>query len=157
MRIGSGVLVSVLGGCAGGGGVEVPIPSPTGQAATICGALEYPKSFDGLPRRKVSPPSNLVAAWGEPAIALRCGVARPSDVRGLIPDVVNIAGLLWAPGGPWPGEGDQPVTWTLVGRTAYVEVTIPRKYTSHGRPVGEILGGFSAILKDLPKLPEDTY
>ncbi|MCD0448365.1 DUF3515 domain-containing protein [Actinocorallia sp. API 0066] len=139
-------------GCAEGS-VQVPVPSPDAEAASACRALSYPERVNGLERRETDPASPYVAAWGSPAIAVRCGVTRPADPdSGLIERVVTVDGLAWL-----PAEGDRPSTWTLVGRAAYVEVTIPQKYTPAGSPPGELLTEFTSTLQGLPSLPEGQF
>ncbi|GAA3197102.1 hypothetical protein GCM10010468_08070 [Actinocorallia longicatena] len=132
--------------------MKVPAPSPQAEAASLCDGLKLPSSVDGQKRRDTDPASPYVAAWGSPAIALRCGVPRPSGSDGLIGQVVEINGLQWM-----PEEGDRPATWTLVGRKAYVEITIPGKYTPEGRPAGDVLTEFTAPLSTLPVLPGKAF
>ncbi|GAB2809091.1 hypothetical protein GCM10022221_03040 [Actinocorallia aurea] len=147
--LGTALLVS---GCSGGP-VQVPVPTPDAGAAAACEKLSYPEKVDGKERRDTDPASPYVAAWGSPAIAVRCGVARPADPdSGLIERVVTVDGLDWL-----PAEGDRPSTWTLVARTAYIEVTIPQEYTPAGSPPGELLTEFTSTLSALPKKPEGEY
>ncbi|MDX6739086.1 DUF3515 domain-containing protein [Actinocorallia sp. A-T 12471] len=144
-----GLLVS---GCSGGP-VQVPVPSPDAAEAALCETLSYPEKVNGLERRETDPSSPYVAAWGSPAIAVRCGVARPTDPdSGLIERIVTVDGLDWL-----PAAGDRPSTWTLVARNVYVEVTIPQEYTPAGSPPGELLTEFTSTLDALPKKPEDQY
>jgi len=142
----SGLLLTA--GCSAGA-VQVPAPSPSPDAAAVrlCASLKLPEKLDGLDRRKTDPDSPLVAAWGSPAIALRCGVPRPVDpATGNIPRVDTINGTDW-----YAAPGDPPVTWTLVGRKVYVEVTIPKKYPA------DTISSITELVKDLPKLPPNTY
>ncbi|MEO3782893.1 DUF3515 domain-containing protein [Actinocorallia sp. B10E7] len=136
-----------------GGPVQVVAPSPDPAAAQACRKLELPAKVDGLERRETDPSTPYVAVWGSPAVALRCGVPRPSDPdTGLIERVVTIDGLDWL-----PEEAERPRVWTLVGRAAYVEVTIPPKYAPAGTPPGEILTEFTPSLSGLPAKPEGQY
>ena len=142
----SGLLLTA--GCSAGA-VQVPAPSPSPDATTVklCASLKLPDKLAGLERRKTDPDSPLVAAWGSPAIALRCGVPRPVDpATGNIPRVDTINGTEW-----YAAPGDPPVTWTLVGRKVYVEVTIPKKYPA------DTISSVTELIKDLPKLPPNTY
>lgn len=139
--------------CSGGPVRVGEPPSPDPAAARACEALRLPEKVDGLERRETEPESPYVAVWGSPPLALRCGVPRPADPdTGLIERVVNIDGLDWL-----PEESDQPRVWTLVGRAAYVEVTIPPEYAPAGSPPGEILTEFTPSLGELPKKPEGQY
>ena len=139
-------LVSALlvAGC-GEGAVRVPVPTPDPAVARLCAGLRLPETVLGAKRRDTSPDSPLTAAWGSPAIALRCGVPRPAALR---PD----AQLVTVNGVDWFGEpADRPVTFTAVARQAYVEVTVPRKYS----PPGDVLIELGRpITATIPTKPE---
>ena len=122
----------VLAGCGSGpGAVAVTAPAPTGPAVTQCAAL-----LDGLPAtvlgeaaRDVSPADAVAAAWGDPAIVLRCGVPRPAALVATSACFeVNGVGWLVTQDGR-EVSGDQPATGTLtfttIGRSTYVEVSVP--------------------------------
>ena len=84
---------------------------------------------DDLSSRDVSPSDALAAAWGDPAVVLRCGVPRPAAmVRTSACFEVNGVGWLATQDGR-EVTGDAPVdgtlTFTTIGRAAYVEVTVP--------------------------------
>lgn len=131
-----------LAGCSSGDQTgSVAVPRPPAAEAALCRALHraLPEKVDGQTRRATRPVSDLTAAWGSPAIVLRCGVPRP-DV--LTPgnaqynpsaDSVDINGVDWLPQ-KLSGGGVRCVT-TL--RKAFVEVTIPRKYAG---PYGDLSG-----------------
>ena len=141
------VALGVAGGCATEVGVRPPAAS--GAAAKLCGALHtrLPAKLHGDERRTVTPESDLTAAWGDPALALRCGVPRPSALRPTS-QLADINGLSWLP----QPEG-APTTFTLLGRDAYVEVTVPRTV----KLPGEVLSELSPVLKSsLPKRPGGT-
>ncbi|MEW2357405.1 DUF3515 domain-containing protein [Spirillospora sp. NPDC029432] len=131
-------------GCAGGA-VQVPVPEPDAAGERLCSGLRLPEKVHGQSRRDTSPESPLTAAWGSPAIALRCGVPRPAELR---PE----SQLMTVNGVDWFGvPADRPVTWTAVARQAYVEVTVPAKYT----PPGDVLIELGqAIAATIPKKPE---
>jgi len=86
--------------------------------ASVIGAL--PSTVDDAQLRRRD---QLVAAWGDPAIVLRCGVPRPAA---LLPtsrcDGVN--GVGWFT--ETLGDGYR---FTTIGRAAYVEVTVPAHYS----------------------------
>lgn len=80
--------------------------------------MHLPATVDGRKRRATDPASVRVAAWGDPAVVLRCGVPRP---RQLAPtsEVVEVNGVAWflEPGSAY--------VFTTVGRVANVEVRVP--------------------------------
>jgi hypothetical protein len=71
------LLVATLTGCA-----DEPItleqPQVSAEDLAACNAFleDVPRRLDGEERRKVNPANSLGAAWGDPAIIVRCG--RPS-------------------------------------------------------------------------------
>ncbi len=100
------VCLLALAGCSQGGAPgAVSVPRPSAAAAKLCRALHraLPGTVDGLARRSTRPASDFTAAWGSPAIVLRCGVPTP-DV--LTPgnahynptaDAAEIDGVDWLP------------------------------------------------------------
>ncbi|MFB4316810.1 DUF3515 domain-containing protein [Actinomadura sp. 21ATH] len=131
-------------GCAGGA-VQVPVPAADAAGERLCSGLRLPETVHGESRRDTSPESPLTAAWGSPAIALRCGVPRPAGLQ-------PASQLMTVNGVDWFGvPADRPVTWTAVARQAYVEVTVPAKYS----PPGDVLIELGqAIAATIPKKPE---
>lgn len=64
--------------------------------------------------------------------------------------IAVINGVQWL-----PTPQTRPVTFTAVGRKAYVEVTIPHSYTKEGSAAGEILMEFNpAVQAAMPEKPE---
>ena len=125
--------------------VEVPPPKPDAATARLCQGLRLPEKVHGQSGRTTSPSSPLTAAWGSPAIALRCGVPRPAALRPQS-QLVTINGIDW-----FGQPTDRPVTFTAVARQAYVEVTVPAKYA----PPGDVLIELgSAIASTIPQKPE---
>ena len=120
----------LLGGFSGGGkpatGPVTVTPPPTGstQVDTVCRALlaALPDTLDGKRQRQVSAAAERVAAWGDPPIVLRCGVAaRPApDPTAL---VLGVNGVDWV-----TTEENGATVWTTVSRSVTVEVRIPAKY-----------------------------
>jgi hypothetical protein len=134
----------LLAAACGVGVVRVPPPTPDAATARFCTGLHLPGRLHGQKRRSTKPASPLIAAWGSPAIALRCGVGRPAA---LLPtsELVTINGVNW-----FPQPADRPITFTAVGRRAYVEVTVPAKYT----PAGDVLIELTGVVKTLPEKPD---
>ncbi|GAA3951215.1 hypothetical protein GCM10023085_37320 [Actinomadura viridis] len=131
-------------GC-GAGAVRVPVPAPDAAGARLCAGLRLPEKVHGLERRDTDPESPLTAAWGSPAIALRCGVPRPAAL-------VPTSQLVTVNGVDWFGQpADRPVTFTAVARQVYVEVTVPPKYSPPGDVLVELGAAISATI---PKKPE---
>jgi hypothetical protein len=133
---------AVLGGC-GFGAVEVDPHEPEPGSAEPCAKLmdELPRTVDDAVRRDIEPASDLAAAWGQPAIVLRCGVPLPEAYR---PDAQlhEIDGVAWL-----TEEVDDGAFFTAVDRDVLVEVAIPDDYA----PEADVLAGLApAIVAAIP-------
>ncbi|MQA93781.1 MAG: DUF3515 family protein [Streptosporangiales bacterium] len=117
------ISAALLAACSGGA-VEVPPPTPDAATGVLCGRLQerLPQTLAGAARGRTEPASEYTMVWGDPAIALRCGVPRP---EGLMPtsELTVVNDISWLPLPP-----DKPTSYTAVGREAYVEVTLPGDY-----------------------------
>ncbi|WP_339156650.1 DUF3515 domain-containing protein [Actinomadura luteofluorescens] len=137
--------LALLAAACGDGAVQVPAPSPGAATQRLCQGLRLPEKVHGQKRRDTSPDSPLTAAWGSPAIALRCGVPLPATLR-QTSQLVTINGIDW-----FGQPADRPVTFTAVARQAYVEVTVPPKYN----PAGDVLIELGPSIKaTIPAKPE---
>ncbi|PSK95600.1 uncharacterized protein DUF3515 [Murinocardiopsis flavida] len=138
--------LALLAGCTGGD-PDLPAPEPTGRAAELCPGLmgALPDSLLGEQRKDVSPDSEYVVGWGSPAIMLRCGVDRPKELRPES-ELVVINDIAWL-GVPT----ERPVTFTAVGRHAYVELTVPESYDLD--PAESLLDVSDLVEEHLPALP----
>jgi hypothetical protein len=134
-------------GCSSGVSVDAPSPGPTEAAQCSRLLAVLPDRVAGQSNRAVRPADALAAAWGDPAIVLRCGVSKPVALR---PDsaclVVNGVGWFATAGGH-PVTGTEPVTgpivFTTVGRSPYVEVLVPADY----QPPADALVDLSSALR----------
>jgi hypothetical protein len=142
------VLLTLLAGC-GAGAVQVPLPRPDAATAALCKKLHdrLPQKLHGRSRRTTTPSSPLVTAWGSPAIVLRCGVPRPVALQPTS-ELAVLNGVSWL-GVPT----ERPVTFTAVGRRAYVEVTVPRAYEPPGDVLIELADPIKAMV---PANPDAT-
>ena len=85
---------------------------------------QLPDSVDGRDRRDTSPSSSLTAAWGDPAVVLRCGVARPA---GLTPttELIVVDDVAWFLAKQPAGRRHPAYVFTSTGSKTYVEVRVP--------------------------------
>ena len=121
-------LVPLLGGCSGTVSLD-DAPALSGADARTCAALvkARPDRVSDQPRRKADTGDGYAAAWGDPAIELRCGVPKPA---GLTPASAcqTTNGVDWfVPPSQVTGRPTD-VTMTTVGRSVYVEVRVPEDY-----------------------------
>jgi hypothetical protein len=123
----------------------VPVEPPPAQSEAAQRACQeliaaLPTTLGDRPARPVRSPSPYVAAWGEPAVVLRCGVAKPA---GYLPDsqVFEIGGVRW-----FPVQRGAGTVWTATDRAVYVEVTAPTAAASD--PVARLA---TAVSRALPR------
>lgn len=106
--------------------VAIPIPDPTDPAVIQeCTALNaaLPSSVSYQVRQNTEPQSPLTAAWGNPAITLRCGVQQPAGLQ-------PTSQLLTVNEVDWLDEQRSAgYVFTTVGRAAYIEVAVPSQYS----------------------------
>ena len=111
-----------------------------GMAACTSLLAALPDPLGGLPRRQLvqgdDPLLAGVAAWGEPAVILRCGVPTPQELTCSSP-VQVVDGVAWL---PIPGSGG--ITYLAVDRPVRVALTVPDG-TSTGpwQELSKIIGG----------------
>ncbi|KPC67150.1 hypothetical protein ADL29_03080 [Streptomyces chattanoogensis] len=143
-------LLTVLFAAAGCASPDVAVPSPQGGAARHCRALhkELPKTVDGLRRGTAEPVSDFTAIWGDPAVTLRCGVAKPdvltygSEHYNPRADAAEVDGVQWL-----FEKQDDGYRFTTVLRKAYVEVTVPGKYAPEVNVLTDLAG---AVKRTVP-------
>lgn len=108
-------------GCAGA--VAVPDPSPTGPAEQICTDLtaDLPTTVLDQNRRRTDP-GRFSAAWGKPAIVLRCGVPTPPGLTASS-ECLEVNGVGW-----FAEPAQRGMIFTTIGRPALVELSVPAAY-----------------------------
>lgn len=104
--------------------VTVPAPaSPPAatQAACVKVFAKLPVQLGQLAPRRTETDSSFVAAWGDPPIVFRCGVARPG-VFGTpaAAQLVDVNSVIWQP----DPQRTQTV-YTAVDRSVYLDVSVP--------------------------------
>ena len=98
-----------------------PAPDAATQAACVKVFAKLPVQLGGLAPRRTDTDSSFVAAWGNPAVVVRCGVAR-SAVFGTpeAAQLVEVNSVLWQP----DPQRDRTV-YTTVDRGVAIDVTVP--------------------------------
>ncbi len=99
-----------------------------------CVALRaaLPQQLGNQLQRRIEPPSELTAAWGDPAIVLRCDVPTPAAYTPTA-QLVTVNGIRW-----FSEQLSNGYAFTTVGRVANVEVTIPRRYAPEVNPLVDL-------------------
>ena len=143
------VILGAVCGC--GAPVDVDLTTPSEAEAEQCRDLvsDLPDEVDGLEQRDTDPDSDLVAAWGDPAVVLRCGVAKPPELvaSSLCYEVNGVGWFATENGEPLDGSGPTTgtVVFTTIGRSPYVEVTVPDDPDrSAGDPLADLAGPVDA-------------
>jgi hypothetical protein len=96
-----------------------------GAGAAPCSALmaALPDPLGSLPRRQLvqadDPSLAGVAAWGEPAVILRCGVPTPEELS-CSASIQVVDGVSWL-----PLSGTGAITYLAVDRPVRVALTVP--------------------------------
>jgi hypothetical protein len=136
------IAVVLASGCGRQVAVEPP-PQLTPGCSERVAAL--PDIVDGAGRRPTSPRSEATAAWGEPPIVLRCGVARPSALESTSV-LLEVDGIGWFPEPLEAGTVFTAVTFDpeafdsdgFVDTEPFIEVIIPDAYSSPGGIIADI-------------------
>ncbi len=126
------VLAGSLAGCAGGPrsvAVSAPRPRLPAADAAACRAFVHalPARVDGQPRRTVEPAGAPAAAYGDPPIVVRCGVAKPHGFDRFA-TCQRANGVDWFIPERQQTGSPTDITMTTVGRSQYVEVRLPAAY-----------------------------
>lgn len=116
------------------GPVPVELPDPDAAASDLCSdlATELPERLAGQESRATDPDSPLTAAWGDPAIVLRCGVPDPEALEPTS-QVFTVDGVDW-----FPEELTAGYLFTTYGRSVNVEVTVPDDYAPEAGPLTDL-------------------
>jgi hypothetical protein len=130
---------------AGCGGVEIADPGLPTEQENACRALleELPAELGGLERVEVEPEDALGAAWGDPAIELRC-VAEMPEGHSRISDCTEINGVGWYTPDSQLTHFDADLTMSTIGFEPVVELRIPVDY----RPPLDQLAQIAAPIKE---------
>lgn len=125
--------------------VTVAAPPANSAADAPCTKLlgTLPITLAGLSGRPARSSWTYVAAWGDPAVTLRCGVPRPGSLKpGSSDFLLGVNGVNFL-----QSRQDDAHVFTAIDRTAYIEVSVPESYAQP--PLGPIA---DAIAKALPAI-----
>ena len=137
-----------------GGPVSLDAPALTGRAAQACRGFvdALPPKVADLSRVDADPGHGFGAAFGDPAIEIRCGVRRPAGLTATA-HCEQANGVGWfIPEEQQSGANKgrpTDITMTTVGRTEYVEVRIPADYWP---PVNTMVDLGPALRKTVPEV-----
>ncbi|GAA4401058.1 hypothetical protein GCM10023168_10280 [Fodinibacter luteus] len=118
--------------------VEVAVPAAGSSPACEAAARAWPDEVSGMPRRDTAPGGPAVAAWGDPAVVARCGVASPGPTD---TECLEVDGVGWI-----PERLSDGTRFTSFGHEPALEVLVPREYA----PEGLLLPAFAPAASALP-------
>jgi hypothetical protein len=129
-----------LAGCAGP--VELTAPNPPADVRDECRALitDSPDVVEQEQRREVEPISPYTSAWGDPAITLACGVAKPDGLN-RASECLEVNGVGW-----FSEQREDDFRFTTIGRETYVQVVVPSDYT----PANPLVDLAAPIKENIP-------
>jgi len=124
----------LLGACSP---AQVPSADPPASDQAACRTLieALPLTLDG---DENTGRSDYAAAWGDPQIVLRCGVATPAAYRPES-EMVVVNDVAWL-----PVEQSKGYLFTAVGRTPQVEVYVPDTHSPEVNPLVDLAGPMQA-------------
>jgi Protein of unknown function (DUF3515) len=136
-----GVLTGLLAaGCSGTVDVSGPTTGPP-ECRALLAAL--PGSVGGQEAREVEPEAALAAAWGDPAIVLRCGVPEPSSLQPSS-TCAEVNGVGW-----FTEREADAFRFTSIGRTTAVEVEVPYDYEPAADALVDVA---AAVRRSVPEI-----
>ncbi len=152
----------LLAGCTRGDGGSSAGPTDLGALAVdaptaaelpaaradACRALlaDLPATLDGQQRRDVADPDVLAAAWGDPAIVLRCG-GPPPPAFGRASECVLVDDVAWFfPGNDLVDPEGPEVVFSVVKRLVGVEVTRAAAYGPPAEVLADLSGPVAATV-----------
>jgi hypothetical protein len=126
----AGVVVLLASSCAlsACGAVRLHDDDVSSADRKACLSLvkDLPHRVSDQPRRDTAG-GDLGAAWGDPAIVLRCGVGTPDGYSRTSP-CQRADGVDWFVPEDQVTHQDEDVVLTTVGRKPRIEVTVPAEY-----------------------------
>ncbi len=131
-----GAAAVLLSGCSSA--VEVAVPGAGDGPECRAAAAHWPDTVSGMEPRTTDPKAPAVAAWGDPAVVARCGVAAPAPTTA---ECVEVDGVGWIPEALSDGT-----RFTSFGTQPAVEVLVPKDYA----PEALLLPAFAPVAESLP-------
>jgi Protein of unknown function (DUF3515) len=135
--------------------VSVAAPTPSSAAIEPCAQVlsALPVQLDGHNPRQVHPYPDEGApavAWGDPAIVLQCGVARPAQLtEGSTANVFLVDAVNWL-----PVATANATVFTAVDRAVYIAVTVPKSYQQP--PLATLSQAIATVVPAVCHFPADT-
>ncbi len=137
----------LLTGCSTSGGTAAPQGVPVSPinglpTSTLVACRDFQATLPealgpDLSRVPVVPASNTTNGFGDPLVAVRCGVGPGSDRD----ELFTINDVRWA-----AHDTGASRTWTTLGRKVNVEIVIPDAYAQQAEIVGSVAKAVAKVL-----------
>jgi hypothetical protein len=141
----SALALALLAGCSvepGPVSVQASRPAPEDQDSCRKLLEALPSQVADQESREVTPDA-WAAAWGDPPIVLRCGVARPKGFN-RFSTCTTVNGVDWfIPEEQLDVSEPVDVTVTTVNRAQYVEVRLPAEHWPPATALADLSGPVS--------------
>ncbi len=146
----AGVVVLLAALTQACGSVDVPETDVSTADRQTCTSLigDLPHRVSGL-RRRDTQGSALGAAWGDPAIVLRCGVGTPKGYQQTSP-CQRVNGVDWFVPEDQIADQGSDVVLTTIGRKPAVEVAVPSEH----RPPDAVMVDLAGAIKQHTRIVE---
>lgn len=123
--------LAALAGCGGPVEIEVPDLSAADRATCAAFAEDLPDTLAEQQRVEVEPSDAPAAAYGDPAIVVRCGVPAPKGFS-LASSCETANGVGFFVPDEQTRDQDADLTITAAGYRPRVEITVPARYRPSG-------------------------
>lgn len=127
------VVLPALVACGGPVEIDVPELSDADRAACDAFTAALPATLAEQERDDVEPSDAPAAAYGDPAIVVRCGVAAPDDFD-LTASCETANGVGYFTPDEQYSDQELDLTLTAAGYRPRVEVSIPARYRPNAGP-----------------------
>jgi uncharacterized protein DUF3515 len=131
-----GVAGGLLSACSRA--VDVTAPVQADSPACVAAGDRWPATVAGQERVETSADNDAVAAWGEPAVIARCGLAALGPTTD---ECLDVDGVDWV-----IRQLSDGAAFTTFGRDPAIEVLVPRAYA----PEPLLLPAFGEAARALP-------
>jgi hypothetical protein len=152
----AGVVLASAGGAtawlvlSAGSAVAVTPPNVAAGVHQVCAKLQskLPATVDGQSRDRVTPSSDLTAAWGNSPIVMTCGASTPAVLNPNSKSYDPSAQAVYADGVSWlPIQVADDYEFYTTQREVYVEVFVPSSYNlADGNPGMDAPADLSAAI-----------
>lgn len=139
------VLSPALAACGGPVEVEVPELSAADSAACDAFAADLPETLAEQDRVEIDPSDAPAAAYGDPAIVVRCGVPEPEGFD-LTASCETANGVGYFIPAEQYADQELDLTLTAAGYRPRVEVRVPADYRPNAGPAA--MAVLAALIKE---------